>query len=488
MTSEPPEQPAPAGEPAARETAAAGLAPRKLHPAGAVVSALDNVREAAITLVVVLVLGSSAGRFGLGGALALAVGGALLALATGYVSWRRERYAVVDGAIRHRSGVIAPDETVVPIARVHSIDTSEGPVQRLFGVHELHVQTAGGGADGEIVLRAVSADAARELRAACGLAEPPAADVPEWRLSTRALLATALTAPQVGILVPILGGGAALLNRVLDDGAGEGLLVQQAPTDPRGIALLVGALAVAAWAVSFAGAFVTYAGFAIARDGGRLRIRRGMLQRRAASVPLRRVHALTVVEGPLRRPFGLCTVRLETAGYGSDPVAARTLFPLLRLADADALIAELVPALGGGLGALERPPPRARRRYALPRAGAGAAAGAALTLAWTAAWPAIPLLAAAGALDGLHRFRNAGWRLAGGRLAVRGGALARRTLVARADRLQDHGIAQSPLRRRARLADVAVTVASGTGAGVAALEQATAARLFDDLRPAVARP
>jgi putative membrane protein len=458
------------------------LPPRRLHPAGAVLSALDNVRDALFSVVVVLVIGSRSDDFAPLAALA-AVAGAIAAAAVGYARWRAETYEIADGSIRHRSGVISPDETVVPIARVHSIDSGQGPIQRLFGVHELHVQTAGGGERGEIVLRAVAEDEARRLRTAAGLPEPVAEDLPAWRLSTRGLLLAGLTTPQLGVLLPLIGGAAALVDDLVSDSARE-TLIDRAPTGAGGIALLALAVVAAAWAISFLGSIVAFGGFSVVRDGATLRIRRGLLQRRAASVPLARVHAITIVEGPLRRPLGLCSVRLETAGYGAEPAAARTLFPLLRHRDLDAELRELVPALAGGSAELERPPPRARRRYALPEALLGAFAGAVVTVAWTAAWPAMPILALLGALHGLARHRNAGWRLGEGTLALRGGSLNRRTLVARASRLQDHAFAQTPLQQRARLADVSVTVGSGTGAGISALDASTAQSLFERLRPA----
>ena len=43
-----------------------------------------------------------------------------------------------------------------------------GPVQRLFGVYAVHVQTGGGGAKGEIVLEAIGEDDVRELRELVG--------------------------------------------------------------------------------------------------------------------------------------------------------------------------------------------------------------------------------------------------------------------------------------------------------------------------------
>ena len=82
--------------------------------------------------------------------------------------------AVADDAVvrstRHRSGCGAACSprriTSVPFDRVQAIDTVRGPVQRLFGAVELHVQTAGGGAKGEIVLKAVDPAVAEELREA----------------------------------------------------------------------------------------------------------------------------------------------------------------------------------------------------------------------------------------------------------------------------------------------------------------------------------
>jgi putative membrane protein len=477
--SEQPVEPGPSADPASLV-----LAPRRLHPAGALLSALDDVRNALFSIVVLVVLGSRSGNLG---TLAVLFGvlGAGVAIVVGYLRWHAERYEIADGAIRHRSGVISPDETVVPLARVHSIDTGQGPIQRIFGIYELHVQTAGGGERGEIVLRAVSPEETARLRAAAGLPEPSAADLPEWRLSPRGLLLVGLTAPQLGMLLPLVGGAAALIDDVLGEGT-RNSLADRLPTDTGGILLLLAVVVAAAWLLSFLGSIVAFAGFSVVRDGDHLRIRRGFLQRRATSVPLRRIHAVSVAEGPLRRPFGLCSVRLETAGYGRDPAAARTLFPLLPLSAIDAQLATFVPPLtgGGGSAAFDGPPRRAARRYVLPGVLIAVSLTIAATLAWPVAWPAIPILTALAAVDGLARYRSAGWRLDGDLLLLRRGSLTRRTVVARPTRLQDHSVSQNGLQRRARLANLSITVASGTNSTVAHLEASVASTLFQRFRPA----
>lgn len=486
--------PAPATPPSAPLPPEPALSTRRLHPAGAVLSALDDVRNALFSVVVLLVLGSRSGNLGTFLVL-LGVVGAGIAVAVGYLRWRAETYEIADGAIRHRHGIVSPDETVVPLPRVHSIDTTQGPVQRLFGVYELHVQTAGGGEKGEIVLRAVSPAETARLRGAAGLPEPTATDLPEWRLSPRGLLLVGLTAPQLGMLLPLVGGAVAIGNDLLGQDAADGL-ADRLPSDTAGILLLVAAAIAAAWLLSFLGSLVAFAGFSVTRDGDHLRIHRGFLQRRATSVPLRRIHAVSVAEGPFRRPFGLGSVRLETAGYGREPAAARTLFPLLRIADLDGRLATFVPALAGNAvtnppaagaeppTAFERPPARAIRRYVLPGTLTVLLLTIAATLAWPVAWPAIPILTALAALDGLARHRNAGWRLDSDRLLLRRGALTRRTLLARPTRLQDHSLSQNGFQQRAQLANLSITVASGTASTVPHLDSTEATTLFNRLRPA----
>ena len=485
MTSEhpapgpPPERPPPEGPPPEGPPPALA-APQRLHPAEIVLAAFDNIRQ--------IVFGAAIALFAGGGTrpligLAIALVGAGAAIVFGYVSWTHTTYAVAGRALHFRRGVLSPDETSIPLGRIQAIDATQGPIQRLFGVQELNVQTGGGGAKGEIVLRAVSEAAASELRAAAGLPDPIARDLPEWRLGMGGLVVAAITAPQLGVILPLVGALAAGADDLIFPNGDRSGLIDALPRDAGGIALLVGLVAAAALLLAVAGAIVAFAGFRLVRDGDRLRIQRGLVQRRAASLPLSRVHAVDVVEGLLRRPFGLASVRIETAGYAKEAAAAQTLLPLVRVRDVQGLLDEFVPRLAGAMPALKRPPARARRRYALPPALFGLAVAGGLTVAVPSAWPAIGLFALLGALAGVLRHAAAGWSDDGRRFVARGGALGRRTLVARADRLQQHELTATVVQRRAGLADFAASVGSGRTGGVRHLEAAVASALFERLRP-----
>ncbi len=70
----------------------------------------------------------------------LVVSGLLLRLA-----WEMRWYVVTDKAIRIREGLFRTREQTLTIAKIQNLRTHQGPLQRLFGIADLEVQTAGGG-------------------------------------------------------------------------------------------------------------------------------------------------------------------------------------------------------------------------------------------------------------------------------------------------------------------------------------------------------
>jgi len=450
---------------------------RRLHHGAVVVDGLRSTMQLFAGVVIVAVVrGTPPGLAFLLALLSIAAG-----LGLGYARWRKTTYWLQDAALHFRSGIFTPDEKIVPRARVQAVDTATGPLQRLFGVVEVRVQVPGASDADEIVLAAVTHEEAARLRLALG--QPaPAAPAERVVLGMRGLLLAALTGPQISVAISAVAGLYALLHNVVDiERDGEGLLSRL--DSPGTIALAVAALLVAAYVLSFLGAIVLFAGFVVERDDRVLRIRSGLLARRAISIPLERIDGVVIVEGLARGPFGLAALRLESAAHGGEKAAGRTLLPLVRGHEAESVIARLVPALALEPGQLERPPRRSLRRFVFGPALAGGLAGATAALfVASAAWPAIPLLALAGALTGLRAHRACGTRLAGDVVVVREARLARRTLLARRRRLQEHSLSHTPLQARAALRDLRITVGSGGEGRARHLEQATAEALFSALR------
>ena len=480
-------------------------APRQLHPAAVGAEALSGLRQMALPIVVIAVLGSGS----VGQALLYGAVGVVFAIVFAYVQWTTTRWQLQQDAIRLRSGVVSEKIVTIPYERVQAVDTIRGPVQRLFGVVELHVQSAGGGAQGEIILKAVTTDDAELVRQTVRgeKGEDPLA-APErpqpstkpssssdlersgpgegWRLGVGPLLVAAVTSGSLGVLLPVVAGASQVADDVLGYEDAERLL-----PDTLGEAALIAAVALGiAWVLSFLGTVVAFAGFSVAREGDRLRIRRGVLERREASVPVARVHAVRMIESPLREPFGLAQVRIETAGYAKEAATAQTLLPLVRRRDAEAVLRRLLPELDAALDAPERVPARAARRYVVPPVlTATAVAGALVAVFGTDALPALALLPLAG-LNGWGRYRAAGVVLRGDHVVLRARTrtFARTTAAADARRLQAVRSSVSPFQRRGRLATLAVDVSSGRSLRVAHVDAQTTTTLVGRLAAAATAP
>ena len=188
-----------------------------------------------------------------------------------------------------------------------------------------------------------------------------------------------------------------------------------------------------------------------------------------------RVHAVRVVEGVLRRPFGLAALRVEVAGYAEEAGRRAHAVPAAAArARSSRSWPSCCPSWPTTRAGSRRRRARAARRYVLPPALAGAGRRRRGRVARRSApWPLLlaPLLGADGWLATAPRAGGCG-RAAGDALAA-----ARPVDPARARRApQPHTIAQNPLQRRAGLADLAVAVGKGGHARVRHLEAATPAR------------
>lgn len=472
----------------------AALAPRRLHPVGALLVGARIVRE----LLVGALLGSSYavlsdGLSSRSAAIALAALAAVVALAAlaGYLSWRATTYAVAGGAVVLRRGVLGRRETSVPLERVSALDTEQGPVQRFFGVLELRIQAAGGGKAPEIWLGAVTAGAAEELRAAlassgaAGVAETREERVPPLRrLGTRALVVAALSSGQIGVAVPLVAGA---LQYVDDFGEGyaEAAIDAVAASTSLALAALLVVL-VAAWTLSILGTVIAFSGFSVSRRGDRLLVERGFLRRRVTTIPIARIQAVRIVEGVLRQPLGLAQLRVESAGYASEAPVNTTLFPLIRHDEVSGFLAAAVPQLAGAIEPLRRPPRRSLIRFgALPALACllATVALAARPDGREAAVAAVSLGLAALALGhALLRYRAAGWRLDHGRLVARSRRLARATVVAAVDRLQTRTLVEGSFERPLGLATFAFALASRARFRIPHLDAGSARRLLAALR------
>lgn len=73
----------------------------------------------------------------------LAIIGICLAVSP-IVFYRHYRYRIDDDKLEIRRGVVTITHVLVPIERIHQVEVAKGPINRMFGLANVNVTTAGG--------------------------------------------------------------------------------------------------------------------------------------------------------------------------------------------------------------------------------------------------------------------------------------------------------------------------------------------------------
>jgi putative membrane protein len=456
---------------------------RRLHPFTLLFSTIGMARR----LILPAVFGGLSAADGDAGRAVLVVVGVLtipsfLIAVAHYLSFR---YMVTRDELTYRSGVLRKQQRVILLARVQNIEVRQSLMQRLAGVAEVRVETAGSGAEPEAglsVLARADADALRDalltrragMRAAGVGAEGEvkafgaAESRPLVHLTPPELAIAGATANEAGIIAAALVGLLQFaddlplsLERYLPDA--EAFLANQSVTGT--VVLVMGfivALIVIGWLFSIVGSVVGYYDFTLTRSGEELQKRYGLLSRREANVPLRRVQSIRIEESLLRRPLKLASLKIETAGGPAQRQrgGAEAFVPIAQANRVPGLVQELFPSFVFEARGLRPVHPRSIRR-AMTRYAAMLivlAGGLAfvdpralmLLLAMPLAW-----------LVARWQYRMRGYALASEHVVLRSGVLNRVTWIVPDDKIQTLHVTATPFQRRHGLASVVVDTASG---------------------------
>ncbi|MFC4144651.1 PH domain-containing protein [Micromonospora mangrovi] len=360
----------------------------------------------------------------------LALGATVLAV----ISWYNTGYHVVGRELRVHEGLLWRRTRAIPLERLQAVEVVRPLLAQLTGLAELRLEVVGGGRTEAPLayLGVAEATALRErLLVVAGRtsgtpeAAPPTADQPPappptgHRLHTVRnvdLLVSQLLTPQA-FLLPF--GVAFVVAQFLSEGSWSFIAVASTVTAMAGVVLQPVRRVLDDW------------GFRLDRDADILRVRNGLLETRAQTVPLDRVQTVGVTWPLLWRMKGWLRLRLEVAGYsGGEPDDRNRpdrLLPVGDLSTGERIVAEVLPGVWLGALPLTPPPPRARWLRPLSRAAIGA-----------------------GLDDRVF--------------AARSGLLTRQLSIVPYARIQSVRVTQGPAQRRLRLATVHADTAGGAGA------------------------
>lgn len=419
---------------------------------------------------------------------------AALLLAVNAVRWQRFRWRIADGTLIITQGVIQRHRRVIPLERIQSVDVVRRLSHRVFRVQALNVESVGG-SDTEGQLEALQPGVARQVRAAllagrdaarhgeapddaaqaqlagAGAPAAPTSSAPQpseadeegeelARVRAGQLVRAGVTEANVTVLAAAAGFGWNLVSDRIDEYA------QRLPMSlgPGAAIAAVLALLLVAVILLVLGQLITYWNFRLTRTERDVRIRRGLLEQRFDTIPLRRIQAVRIEENVPRRLLGYAAVKADVAGKpGGGSAGTDTLLPFGTTAQARELVATILADPGAGHVTLHAMPRRARAR----RRFRAVLVTAVCTAAAVAVWQVPGLLALAllaptvAAADA--GYRALGWARGHGLVVARAGWWTRRTAFVPEHRLQTLACSATVLQRWRRLATVDLQIARSPG-------------------------
>ncbi len=344
---------------------------RQLHPWSPLIAAAPVFPAALIVLA--MAGGGGTYKLGLAGiplAVVLSVAVMVVALGYRYLAWKKLRFYFDDtGDLRVDSGVLFRNERRLQLSRLQSVDVTQPLLARIVGLATLRVEVAGS-SDSRVNLSYLSLVDAQELRKeildrAAGLHASSSdsgssQQAPAVSLANEQVLTT-VPAGELALSLLLRTSTAALLGLTAFI-----LISAYVSQGVAGLALvpLTGGVPIFLVVVEFMALF----GFTVSLAGDGLRLRHGLLQTQASTVPPGRVAAIDVISPLLWRPFAWVRVRVTVAGVqGSDNDQSGTrsiLLPVATRTAAAEIIELILPGAGPEEIALD--PVRGRAKWRAP--------------------------------------------------------------------------------------------------------------------------
>jgi putative membrane protein len=466
----------------------------RLHPASILFNLAGQAKELLVPGLIVLFSARRGDAWQVWGMLLL-IPYVLIAVSR-YVSFR---YRYEERELAMRWGLVFRKERHIPYGRIQNLDAVQNPFHRLFGVATVRLET-GGGDEPEARMSVLPLDAFDEMRhrvfegrsalaakpvetEAAAPSRPAVRGVTLLQLEPRALMVAGLIENRGMVLI------AAALGIIWEAGLGDGLmdrifgeqspgrgplrrvfaaLVGRGAMPWRELAFMVAVFVSALVAIrllSMIWGLIRLSGFTLTRTGEDLRSTYGLFTRVTATIPMRRIQTLTIVEGPWHQLFGWVAVRVTTAGgRGREGATSERewLAPIIRRDALPAFLQDVLPEVQVDSLPWERVHPRAFGREL--RGSLVVSTILAGSLAMVLGWWAVVVFAALlawSAIAARQFVRHAAWSSSDRAVAYRTGWLWRHTTIARATRIQAVSLGESPFDRRTGMASLSVDTAGG---------------------------
>ncbi|WP_082686910.1 PH domain-containing protein [Bacillus sp. FJAT-27445] len=450
--------------------------PKRLHPIAAVANAIKQLKGVLVPFAAFLFLGS---RTEWDAFYYIAAGiGIVAALLAGVLSWYRFTYRIEENELRLEYGIFIMKKRYIPLERIQSVDRSEGILQRLFGLVQIKIETAGGGAGiegSEAVFSAISKMDASQLEEAisAGKGKKPITDSQDglvlpnrtlYKMPLTTLFLMASTSGGVGVVISAVLAFFFQFEEFIPYKKVFKNFEHFASTGAVIISILFFVAFLAAWLIAIAGMMLKYGNFSIEKTEEEFVISRGLLEKRKITIPLRRIQAVQIIQNPVRELLGYAAVHLNSAGgSAAEKDSSRILIlPMVRLEQVGPILGTHLQGYDFNTNLIPLPK-RALGRYmfryiifTLPPA--------AVIAGFFQPWGYFALLVPAiAALWAYARYRAAGLGIEGEQLCLQYRLLAKTTVYLQKNKIQSLAMKESYFQRRKKLAKIDASAKSGTG-------------------------
>ncbi|MGW1271401.1 PH domain-containing protein [Streptomyces sp. NPDC002491] len=269
----------------------------------------------------------------------------------GFLTWWFTHFAVTDGELRIRTGLLFRRTAHIRLERIQAIDVSRPLLARVAGVAKLRLDVVGAEKKDELAF--LGEDEARALRAellarAAGFAPETAGEVGE--APAREVLRVPARELAIALMLTGATWGALAAALVVPP-------VLWLATHSVWTVLATGVPLLGAAGASSAGRFVGEYDWTVGESPDGLRIDHGLLDRTHETVPPGRVQTVRIVQPLLWRRRRWVRVELDVAGSANS-----VLVPVAPYAAAEMVVARVLPgAVVPAEASLRRPPRRAGR-------------------------------------------------------------------------------------------------------------------------------
>ncbi|ROP72792.1 PH domain-containing protein [Curtobacterium sp. PhB115] len=413
-----------------------------------------------------------------------------------YLSWRMHEFRVTGEIVEVRSGVLFRNHRKARLDRIQGINISRPLVPRVFGTAKLEIAQAGNDANVQLAYLGVkAADDLRQRilvlasgakdddrgsgpsRASNGMLQDRVDEMFSPELDPAAVHATRIVKVRPGRLIASMLLSGTTVFIVL---AVAAMIVSVAVTGEYGIlfGLFPAVIGAGSYYVRKFSRSLQYT-IAETRDG--IRIGFGLVSTSNETLPPGRIHAVSVAQPLLWRPFGWWDIRINRAtsagnGASNNQQVSSIVLPVGTTADVREVLDIILPGLVGTVVA----GPEASQE-ALREGSAEAVNVVDDSLTTTGDRGGFVHSPRRGAWLRPFAFRRNGYRFVQGAVLLRLGAVWRSLVIVPLPRVQSVKVEQGPLERVLRLATAHVhTVAGPVSARVGALDARDAQRLWSE--------